>query len=95
MDCSPPGLSVHGISQARILEWVAVSFFGGSSRPRDQTQVSCIGRQIPAEPAGSPVNSVTHRQLPRSILVLWSRPCPQRGCTQDEQELCVLFTSST
>ena len=35
-----PGFSVHGISQARILEWVASSFSRGSSRPRDQTQVS-------------------------------------------------------
>ena len=43
VDCSPPGSSVHGILQARILEWVAVSFSRGSSRPRDRTQVSCIG----------------------------------------------------
>ena len=42
MDCSPLGSSVHGILQARILEWVAISFSRGSSRPRDQTQVSCI-----------------------------------------------------
>ena len=42
MDCSPPGSSVHGILQARTLEWVAISFSKGSSRPRDQTQVSCI-----------------------------------------------------
>ena len=42
MDCSPPGSSVHGILQARILEWVAISVSRGSSHPRDQTQVSCI-----------------------------------------------------
>ena len=42
MDYSPPGSSVHGILQARILEWVAISFSRGSSWPRDQTQVSCI-----------------------------------------------------
>ena len=42
VDCSPPGSSVHGISQARILEWVAISFSRGSSQPRDQTQVSHI-----------------------------------------------------
>ena len=35
-DCSPPGSSVHGIFQARILEWVAISFSRGFSRPRDQ-----------------------------------------------------------
>ena len=46
MDCSPPGSSVHGISQATILEWVAIPFSKGSSRPRDQTHVSCIGRWI-------------------------------------------------
>ena len=42
MDCSPPGSSFHGISQAGILEWVAMSFSRGSSQPRDQTQVSLI-----------------------------------------------------
>ena len=40
MDCSLVGSSVHGIFQARILEWVAVSFSSGSALPRDQTQVS-------------------------------------------------------
>ena len=42
MDCSLPGSSIHGIFQARILEWVAISFSKGSSQPRDQTQVSHI-----------------------------------------------------
>ena len=42
MDCSPPGFSIHGIFQARILEWVAISFSRGSSRPRNRTWVSCI-----------------------------------------------------
>ena len=42
MDCSPPGSSVRGISQVRILEWVAISFSKGSSWPRDWTQVSYI-----------------------------------------------------
>ena len=42
MDCSPPGSSVHGILQARILEWVAISFSRGSFWSRHQTQVSCI-----------------------------------------------------
>ena len=46
-DCSLPGSSVHGIFQARILEWVAISFSRGSSQPRDRTQVSCIvGRRF-------------------------------------------------
>ena len=42
MDCSLPGSSAHGILQARILEWVAIPFSKKSSKPRDQTQVSCI-----------------------------------------------------
>ena len=51
VDCSPPGSSVRGIFQARILEWVAVSFSRGSSWRRDETHVSissvsCIGRWI-------------------------------------------------
>ena len=46
VDCCPPGSSVHGISQARILEWVAISFFRGDSQPRDPTHVSCIGRHV-------------------------------------------------
>ena len=42
MDCSQPDSSVHGISQARMLEWVAISFSRGSSQPGDRTHVSCI-----------------------------------------------------
>ena len=42
MDWSPPGSSVHGIFQARILEWVTISSSQGSSRPRDRTHISCI-----------------------------------------------------
>ena len=42
MDCSLQGFSVHGIFQAKVLEWVAISFSKGSSWPRDRTQVSCI-----------------------------------------------------
>ena len=43
MDSSQPISSVHGIFQARVLEWVAISFSRGSSRPRDQTRVSHVG----------------------------------------------------
>ena len=42
MDCKPPGSSVHGISQARILEWIGVSFSRESSQPRDWNWVSCL-----------------------------------------------------
>ena len=44
--CSPPGSSVHGILQARTLEWIAIPFTRGSSRPRNQTQVSCIASRF-------------------------------------------------
>ena len=46
MDCNPQGSSVHGISQARTLEWVAIFSSRASSWPKDQTTVSCISRQI-------------------------------------------------
>ena len=42
MHCSPPGSSVYGIFQTRILEWVAISSSTGSSGPRDRTRVSCV-----------------------------------------------------
>ena len=42
MDSSLPGSSAHGVLQARILEWVAISFSRGSSQPRDWTWVSCV-----------------------------------------------------
>ena len=42
MDCSPPGSSVQGIFQARILDWFAISFSRGSSPPRDWTHISCL-----------------------------------------------------
>ena len=45
MDGSLPGSAAHGIFQARILEWAAISFSRGSSQPRDRTQVSCIAHR--------------------------------------------------
>ena len=47
MDCSLPGFSDHGIFQARVLEWVAISFSRESSQPRDRTRVSrIVGRRF-------------------------------------------------
>ena len=46
MDCSPPGSSVHGIFQARTLEWAVTSSSKGYSWPRDWTHISCTGRWI-------------------------------------------------
>ena len=45
-DGSPPGSSIHRIFQARIVKWVAISFFRGSSQPRGQTRVSCIAGEF-------------------------------------------------
>ena len=73
MDCSPPGSSVHGILQARILEWVAMSFSRGSSWPRDQTQVSCTaGRFFISEPPGKPMGDSQILQTDKRGAV-WSR----------------------
>ena len=56
VDCSPPGSSVHGISQARILEWVAVPFSRGSSRPRIEPESSALqADSLPLELPGKPL----------------------------------------
>ena len=64
MDCGPPGSSVYGIFQARILEWVAISFSKVSSWPRDQTHVSyvsCIaGRVFTTVPSVNPQLNMPH-----------------------------------
>ena len=71
MDCSPRGSSVHGISQEKILESGAISSSTGSSRPRDQTQVICIGRQIllPLHHLGNPVSDANVDQLVKVVTV--------------------------
>ena len=59
MDHSLPGSSIHGILQARILEWVAMCSLRGFSQPRDRTCVSCItGRFFTAESLGKPIISI-------------------------------------
>ena len=92
MDCSLPGSSVYGFSQARILEWVAISFSRGSSQPRDQTLFSCLaGRVFTTEPPGKPPLFVythgirtrsSYRTLPASggqfLRGIPSRSPPQR-----------------
>ena len=61
IDCSLPGFSVHGILQARILEWVTISFSRGSSQPRDRTRVSHIGgRHLTSEPPGKTIYALTY-----------------------------------
>ena len=70
MHHSLPGSSVHGILQARILEWVSMPFSRGSSQPRDQTQVSlCLLHwqvgSLPLAPSGKPIipNGLYHIEL--------------------------------
>ena len=73
MDCSPLGFSLHGILQARILEWVAMSSSRGSSHPRDWTHVSCTsciaGRFFTTEPPGKLLNLVWTNQIVLGELV--------------------------
>ena len=70
MDWSPPSSSIHGIFQARIMECVAISFSRGSSWPRNQTHVSCIGRQVfTTESAGKPYYVPYERKWKVKVLV--------------------------
>ena len=75
MDYSPPDSSVHGISQARILQWVAIPFFRGYSWPRDQTCISFIvgGFFTSAPPGGAWRHYVPHLTICRAgrRLDLW------------------------
>ena len=76
MDCSPPGSSVHGVLQARTLEWVAMPSSRGPSRPRDQTYISyisCIGRRVLYHQCnlGSPITQhVLNKATEQFILLL-------------------------
>ena len=61
MDCSPPGSSVHGILQARTLEWVAFPFSHGSSRPRDRTPAEPYKTQLYLQPLLSNFTSLLYQ----------------------------------
>ena len=78
VDCSLPGFSVHGILQARILEWLAISFSRGSSWFRDQTCVSCIAdRLFTTEPMGQPQGYKSGTNKEKSLLRQTARnECP-------------------
>ena len=80
MNCSPPGSFVHGISQTRILECVANPFFRGSSPPRDQTQVSCLGRWI--------LNHLSQKHPPNPTLISDDSEFPALlyGCWSQKRE---------
>ena len=74
MDCSPPGSSVHGILQARILEWVAISFSRGSFWPRDRNCVSCIAGGFFTTEQVSPYCTQAQRIIKQVPLLLPVRP---------------------
>ena len=75
---SPPGSFVHGILQERILDWVALPFSRGSSRPRDQTWVYCIsciaGRFLTAEPPGKPIWYIVLEMATHCSVLAWRIP---------------------
>ena len=77
MDCSPPDSSSHGISQARMLECVVISFSRGSSQPRDPTRISCTGRQTLSRQAQK--RKIGNSSLTKSTFApssLWQVPGP-------------------
>ena len=73
MDCSPPGSSVHGMLQARILEWVAISYSRGSYQPRDWAWFSCMqADSLPSEPPQK--QSLKHKRSTTTHLKPLSTP---------------------
>ena len=78
LDCSPPGSSLHGISQARILKWVVISVSRGSSRPRNWTRISCLaGRFFNTEPPGKPPEKKQGLEKHKGIYA--TQPLPQEA----------------
>ena len=79
MDCSPTGFSVHGILQARPLEWIAIHLSRGSSLPRDRTPVSWQADSLPLAPPGKPIAKIHYsillatKSFPRNILLLLAK----------------------
>ena len=82
----PPGSSIHGISQARILRWVAISFSRGSSQPRDQTHIAClVCRFFTTEPA------LVSRLLTFKLLTIWIQNLHIQLCCWKKILLAYLF----
>ena len=88
MDCSPQDSSVHGISHARILEWIAISFTRGSSQPWDRTTSSALaGVFFTTEPQGSPAQEYTHWEC----LTLYQSGRIESDFTLDNIHVSMLF----
>ena len=82
MNCSLPGCSVHRISQDRILEWVAISYFRGSSWPKDQTHTSCLaGRFFTTKPLGK-LNAGIQFSSVQSLSRVWLSAIPWTAAHQ-------------
>ena len=95
MDCSPPGSSVHEILQARILEWVAISFSRGSSRPKDWTQVLGIAGRLFTDLAPREIdlncwNRLQSYRLREHQRQAWQEKMPQN----DSMHPCTLLTGA-
>ena len=92
-DWSPP---VHGILQTRILEWVAISFSRGSSQPRNETHVSCVGRQILNHNTELPVKSISQyfwaikRNKIQSFVEMWMDLESTIQSEMSEKKYCIL-----
>ena len=97
MDCNPPGFSVYGILQARILEWVVISFSRRLSRTRDQTQVSCIAArcftiwttreaQLPVQSFSAILTSFMHWYLYYEVFNLVNKILAFSGGASDAKE---------
>ena len=72
LDCRPPGFSVNGISQARVLEWIAISFPVGSSGPRDRIDICITGEFFTTEPPGKPkCSELRFRKKKASVCARW------------------------
>ena len=88
MGCSPAGSSVHGILQARLLEWVTMPSSRGSSQPRVQTRVSCIAADsLPSQPPGKLQNYLRLSSICRGLSLCLLR-------IYDQGERCILLTAS-
>ena len=82
LECSPPGSSVLGMFQARILQWVAISFSRGSSWARDQTQVSCNAGRFFTDWA-------TREAGVKLVIVAWIEVRAEHGCVLFKGEKCM------
>ena len=99
-DLGLPGSSVHGISQARILEEVAISFSRESSRPKNETHVSCTAAEFfTAEPPGKPQKAASsslfqplkkHNMKSESLYFLLHSSSKERSVTVDYNFSCIL-----